>query len=839
MSDDHAQSDAAPQLSLSEWQELTVRVLRSCGYGRLLLVGLRDVTPVCEFLRNGVDVTCLVASPAAAAALDAAVPGRTRVLDSTMTPRPETGERFDTVVFVVDPSTPEAWLDGIASSGNLLRLASDAVVVLCGRMVTADAVSGWDARLAGAGARRPMLSGGAVQRGVGDRSAGMAVLRYRLASAPAADDPVGPSNDRCCTGGDGGQSAREMLYDMATRLMRPNDRVLGVGVGPEMKGELLANTAATSIVCVPPHVAGGSAVPPSPAGEDGTAHEDMSRVGLRDYDADTFDFILIDGTKYALSPPWDEAARVLTPGGRLCVLHVVGHEDVQESGATIREQMEACGLLFEEGWLARCVTGPEESPVWVTKRLSTADTLVKGGDRLALALMNPVASRGARAKVGPGGDDSPNVLAFARDYDNPWLVRGLVAMGLRATSVDLRVRMAEEVLTTANEGSADYGAALCVRCYAAIEQGADAQVLTGLLRRAAGYADSHAVNPSVLRWQISLLYVAGLMAMQTGDLRGAESLFSRVRKFDALDFSPLLGTKTVGAAYWQGLIAFARGDSDAARAAWTHAVEEARRLLQQGNWREVIADAGCPVTFGLPELAAVALEAARAAGGLHALGRFPDRPALVWQSLHCTVADTAQAQGLELRAQRLWISELERAKAWLEQHTADWEMQARRKDEEISSLSEAYALLEEGKAWLEKQWSAWEAEANSKEAQVTSLLEENRRLQQSVDQAEGLQRGLAERIPEKDRELHVLEGRYRSLADQYAQLVQGAAVRELELAAQNRKLQESALQLAQRMDAMLGEIRAVAGASIEEGRRLRALESTRWFRLGRRLGLIG
>lgn len=873
MSDDRAQTDANPQLSPEEWQELAIRVLKSCGYGRLLLVGLGEAMLLCEFLRHGVDATCMVASRAVAATLDAVAPGRTRVFDGTASLCSGMNERFDNVVFIVDSTTPEAWCDAIGAPESLLRFASGVVVVLRGQTASEDTVSTWDARLAAVGVRRPMLSGGMVQHGVGGRSEGLVVLCYRPCSVVGPDGSADLAGSRLRASWEGGQSGREMLYGIASGYMRPGDRVLGAGVELEMEGELLANTAATSITRVPPDLAEGLPMSSTPAGDPDMSRENVPSVGLQDYDTDEFDFILADGTRCALLQPWDEALRVLTPGGRLCVLHVIRREDVHEPGFPIWKQLEACGLLLEEGWIEQRGVVQEGHSAWVTRRLSVSDTSAKVGDRLLLVLMNPIASYGTRAKIDLREDDGPNVLAFARDYDNPWLVRGLVAMGLRATSVDLRVRMAEGVLDTASEDSADYGAALCVRCYAAIEQGSDALTLDKLRLRAANYAETHAVNPSVLRWQISLLYVAGLMAMQIGDLPGAELLFFRVGKFDALDFSPLLGTKTVGASFRLGLIAFARGDSEAARTAWTRALKEARRLLQQGDWREVIVDIGCPVTFGLPELAAVALEGARAAGGLHALSRYSGRPALVWQALHCTLADVAQAQNLELRSLRSWAGELDRAKTWLQQHAAAWELQASRKDEQVASLQKAndqlleskewleqqrsaweaqashkdkevsslvkdYALLAEGKAWLEQQRSAWEMEAGSKEAQVVALMDENCRLQQAANYAEELQRGFAERIQGKDQEVLALGEKCRGLADRYTQLEQESAARELELAAQNRKLQESALQLAQRMDAMLGEIRAIAGASIGEGQRLRAIESTRWFKLGRRFKLI-
>jgi hypothetical protein len=68
-------------------------------------------------------------------------------------------------------------------------------------------------------------------------------------------------------------------------------------------------------------------------------------------------------------------------------------------------------------------------------------------------------------------DDRTHVLAVARDYDNPWLARAMVTIGLRATSADLLDQFATDALACAPAESADAGAALCVQAYRSLERG--------------------------------------------------------------------------------------------------------------------------------------------------------------------------------------------------------------------------------------------------------------------------------------------------------------------------------------------------------------------------------
>ncbi|MEW4447184.1 class I SAM-dependent methyltransferase, partial [Vibrio cholerae] len=62
-----------------------------------------------------------------------------------------------------------------------------------------------------------------------------------------------------------------------------------------------------------------------------------------------------------------------------------------------------------------------------------------------------------------------NVVNFARDYENPWIVRGTVTRGQRLLNKDLLASKQLEILSTTPSDSVDYAASLCGYIYSVIE----------------------------------------------------------------------------------------------------------------------------------------------------------------------------------------------------------------------------------------------------------------------------------------------------------------------------------------------------------------------------------
>ena len=83
-------------------------------------------------------------------------------------------------------------------------------------------------------------------------------------------------------------------------------------------------------------------------------------------------------------------------------------------------------------------------------------------------------------------------------------------------------------------------------------------------------------EPATVRWRVSLLFLAGRLAMRHANNAQALRSFQACMSEDATRFSSLLATKTIEAAYWAGLLCARNGDRDAARESWSRGVEIAK-----------------------------------------------------------------------------------------------------------------------------------------------------------------------------------------------------------------------------------------------------------------------
>lgn len=219
-----------------------------------------------------------------------------------------------------------------------------------------------------------------------------------------------------------------------------------------------------------------------------------------------------------------------------------------------------------------------------------------------------------------------NVSAFARDYENPWLVKGMVAIGMRSHSEANLHSMRERVLKTSAQNSADFGAALCGLVYEKLGSGNvsddDYLSIISLTREYSGIKNP---SPHQLRWQVSLLYAAGELARCVGRAADAEAFYRACSEIDVLPYSPLLGNKTLDALYWLALIALGRGDSASAKDYLLRSTREVRRLTT-GTWLNISGDEEYPLPFGFAEMSQLFDKGSRAAYMLAALDGCDTRP---------------------------------------------------------------------------------------------------------------------------------------------------------------------------------------------------------------------
>lgn len=295
-----------------------------------------------------------------------------------------------------------------------------------------------------------------------------------------------------------------------------------------------------------------------------------------------------------------DVARVLTPAGRfVCAL----------PNRRPRFRVLALQALLGDGFLL--------------EQLSTDI----GDWSLVVAMRTPYAATTVPFRESQSSDPDAaewTVTAFERYYDNPWLIRALIAQGQRASSRQARRTIAYDVLRRARIESADRGAALCVLAYAALDSSEPAHD-AGLARQLVEFcALPPSRNPHVERWRISNEYVLAKLCLRDGFAAEAEAQFAACAARDCRTFSPLLGTKTVDAAFWAGWLAFDRGDVATARRQWTRGLSIARDAARS-DWTGVIGSMEQPLLFGMRELTQVLDCASRCANALHLIDMAADR----------------------------------------------------------------------------------------------------------------------------------------------------------------------------------------------------------------------
>ena len=264
----------------------------------------------------------------------------------------------------------------------------------------------------------------------------------------------------------------------------------------------------------------------------------------------------------------------------------------------------------------------------------------------AVASANPLAGAGHRAAYRPSafegagcdGSESPiPVLAdFGKAYDNPWLYRPMVQMGERLRNDDTLTRLAEHVVSNTRPGSADQGAALTVYGYRVLETRAGSLV-GPLIEAIASYIDAEETNgpdvqPHVARWKISLTFLAGRLSELGGDRASAKRWYRATAAADWAQFSPILATKAVGAAFYEARLHIAEGAVEAAREALQQGVAVALHAAA-GPHAEHMGDPASPLPFYLTELAEVIDMGSQCANALAKLPLLARDPGLFWRQV--------------------------------------------------------------------------------------------------------------------------------------------------------------------------------------------------------------
>jgi ubiquinone/menaquinone biosynthesis C-methylase UbiE len=212
----------------------------------------------------------------------------------------------------------------------------------------------------------------------------------------------------------------------------------------------------------------------------------------------------------------------------------------------------------------------------------------------------------------------PNIAAFARDYANPWLIRGMVSIGWRCTNEQQLEQMAAQVRKDSHS-KVDKGAALCVLAYRVLSSPSRLYPanISVLIDEIDSYVqDGDCDHPQELRWIISNLYAKALLLNAMGNRTDALEAFEFCANHDPLIYSPLLATKTVAACWQAGLITFHDQKLNLARTYWRKGIELTEKALH-GDWREIYGELEHPFRFGLKEAMEILDLAANCADAIH------------------------------------------------------------------------------------------------------------------------------------------------------------------------------------------------------------------------------
>jgi SAM-dependent methyltransferase len=315
----------------------------------------------------------------------------------------------------------------------------------------------------------------------------------------------------------------------------------------------------------------------------------------------------------------DEIRRVLTPGGRLICC-------VADDDRAVRHQI-AGSFLLERVLGQSGIRNESASCWWHEVQIDSPHERPSVDWWLFVAMKDPLRGSAATYRerlcphtAFPGGS---NPTRYVSSFENPWLHGSVFTIGARVTRGTLLTQLCRDIVEESSS-SLDAAGAYCVLGYQLLEAPrVDSNGIRAWLDDV--HVHLHALSddaPATVRWRISLLFVAGRLAMRDSDTTQALQCFRACMAEDATRFSSLLATKTIEAAYWAGLLGARRGDVDAARQSWSRGVEIAKSCIVA----EAAADRDLsePMElFGFREFSQVFDIAGKCAAGLQALAEGP------------------------------------------------------------------------------------------------------------------------------------------------------------------------------------------------------------------------
>lgn len=435
-------------------------------------------------------------------------------------------------------------------------------------------------------------------------------------------------------------------YVRASKFIRKNDRVLDLACGYGYGSYLVyQNSKARTVLGMDLSQACIRYASELYKGEN-LSYKVGNAQCLESIKDESIDFILSFETIEHLPSPnlyLKELFRVLSPGGRLFIS--APNQWVNEFGvdpnpdhlhvyswAKLKNELTGEGFIIEKtfnqtaGGALKC---PDAMPLF--EEIPVEGEEPETSEWICiLAMKSPILGRGKRANDRwdlPISDDF-NLLAFNRDYSNPFLVSSLVTRGERLSNDKELIKLQKEILSC-EEGKnpVDYGSALCGLIYSLLRS-KDIGIEPDQLRiKAEKFLKLNDANPHVLRWKISVSYAFGLLCYSFKQYSNALSFWEFTLNQDPARFSPLLTTKILDASLGIALIKMA-SDPSASLLVLESSLQKSEVLIKS-DWLNVSGKTNCPIALGYGEMGEVLDKTSRNAYLLDALKKYPDRPIVI------------------------------------------------------------------------------------------------------------------------------------------------------------------------------------------------------------------
>ncbi|QGN38798.1 hypothetical protein [Klebsiella oxytoca] len=298
----------------------------------------------------------------------------------------------------------------------------------------------------------------------------------------------------------------------------------------------------------------------------------------------SFHFIIID--KYAdneLIDPLIHITSSLLPAGRCVFFHP--DQNIINTTGSYDLQPEAY-LFYEHHYLKTQIHQGEQ---------------ITNSPELCVFMKNPSAKTdfSYQETIYSYSHPPKNLLAFARDYDNPWLIRGIVEFPFRNRSAYHLRQYSYQVLEQSAPESPDYAAALAVLGYQLLSSGDNSDNIVDKISNFCSRI-SQTVHPSPhqYRWFISLSTLLGLICNKNNDKINALIHFSHAANSCINNFSPSIGTKILQSLYLQSVILISLNKISCAEIIIDRGIKRGIQLLYQRP-EELVGKISQPFNFVL------------------------------------------------------------------------------------------------------------------------------------------------------------------------------------------------------------------------------------------------